>query len=195
VRREVNADVIPEYLAFRAVAGVETMFKGIHQVPPGHLLVVSQPDLSVQSIRFWPHEHATQPALSQDSTAGILDRITRVLTDSVERQLISDVPVGTFLSGGVDSSLITTLARPFRREGRFHTFSVGFEEKGFDESKYAHRVAEQVGTTHHALIVTERDYVNQLEETVRQLDEPLNHAHTVQLQLLSRYASRSSLLS
>ena len=80
------------------------------------------------------------------------------------------------------------LAAPFRREEQLHTFSVGFEEKGFDESHYAHRVAKQVGATHHALIVSERDYVNQLDETVRQVEEPLSHANSVQLQLLSRHA-------
>jgi asparagine synthase (glutamine-hydrolysing) len=186
VRRDVQVDVIPEYLAFRSIAGVETMFKGIRQVPPGHLLVISQADLSLQFVSIWPN--VLPPLEHPDGEAAILDRIQHVLEDSVRRQLISDVPVGAYLSGGVDSSLITSLAKPFRGGGEFHTFSVGFNEKEFDESAYARRVATQVGTTHHALVVTEQDYLDQLEQTVRQLDEPLNHAHTIQLQLLSKYA-------
>jgi asparagine synthase (glutamine-hydrolysing) len=93
-----------------------------------------------------------------------------------------------YLSGGVDSSLIAVLAKRCRGNEPLHTFSVGFEERDFDESPLANRVARQVGATHHALVIGETDFVAQLEHTVRQHDEPLNHAHTVQLELLSRYA-------
>jgi asparagine synthase (glutamine-hydrolysing) len=150
--------------------------------------VVSQAGLSTKLVRFWPDDSSAASASGNGSRAVGIEEIERTLVDSVRRQLISEVPVGMYLSGGVDSSLITTLAQPFRAPGQLHTFSVGFEEPGFDESDYARRVAERVSATHHAVIVTESEYVNELEATVRQCDEPLNHAHTVQLRLLSRHA-------
>ena len=187
VQRVANVDRVPEYLAFRSVTGTDTMFKGIHQVPPGHVLVVSQNDLSIKALPFWPPEPLF-PSEAAGSDAEIRDRIEFTLRDSVRRQIISDVPVGTFLSGGVDSSLITTFARSFEHDEQLHTFSVGFEEADYDESRFANVVASKIGATHHALVVTEKEYLGELERTVVQLDEPLNHAHTVQLQLLSRCA-------
>jgi asparagine synthase (glutamine-hydrolysing) len=188
VARTVNAARIPEYLAFRSLIGPETMFSGIYQVPAGHVLVVSQDDLSTRQVKFWPVD-GVHDAVStiEGSVEEVRDQVGETLKDSVRRQLISDVPVGTFLSGGVDSSLTTSFARGFHT-GELHTFSVGFREAEHDESQFAQQVATALGTTHHALIVSEDDYLAQLENTVRQLDEPLNHAHTVQLQLLSRHA-------
>ena len=187
VQRIVNTERIPEYLAFRCVTGTETMFKGIYQVPPGHALVVSQHDLSVRTLPFWPPE-PLYPGDKAGSDDEIRESIELTLRDSVRRQIISDVPVGTFLSGGVDSSLITTFARSFEHDEQLHTFSVGFNEADYDESRFADVVASRIGATHHALVVTESEYINELDRTVVQLDEPLNHAHTVQLQLLSRFA-------
>ena len=188
VARNVNADRIPEYLAFRSLAGSETMFTGIYQVPAGHVMVVSQDDLSTRLVKFWPVDALHEPVQTTErSVEEVREQVSLTLKDSVRRQLISDVPVGTFLSGGVDSSLTTSFAKGFH-SGELHTFSVGFREVEHDESQFAQQVATNLGTTHHALIVSEGDYLAQLEDTVRQLDEPLNHAHTVQLQLLSRYA-------
>ena len=188
VARTINTDRIAEFLAFRTLAGVETLFEGIVQVPPGHALVVSQPDLATEIVPYWLPPGTTGAIAPQTVTS--IDEIEATIREAVGRQLISDVPVGTYLSGGVDSSLVTTFVQSYRSGEALHTFSVGFEEEGYDESAYAKRVATQLGATHHAVLITEQEYVQQLEETVRQLDEPLNHAHTVQLQLLSRHAKQ-----
>ena len=187
VARSANIERVPEYLAFRSLAGSETMFKGIHKIPPGHVITVSQQDLAIRSRTFWSRP-SPDPVPVERPARDVRADLKSTLQRAVERQLISDVPVGVYLSGGVDSSLITTFIRSSRRDNPLHTFSVAFDESEYDESRYATSVAARVGATHHLHRVTERDYVDQLQRTVVQLDEPMNHAHTVHLELLSRFA-------
>ena len=95
--------------------------------------------------------------------------------------------MGTFNSGGVDSSLVTAVVRSFKAD-ELHTFSVGFEESTHDESRYANIVSQRYNTNHHALVINQEDYSRELYKTVWHLEEPINHPHTVQILLLSRLA-------
>lgn len=187
VKREVNYERIPEYLAFRSICGNETMFKGIYEFPPGHVMLFSQKDFDYKMIRFWEDNDNKRVSCFVDQNASFEDQFKEILLSAVNYRLISDVPVGTFNSGGVDSSLITAMVRSIT-QGELHTFSVGFEEASYDESEYAQIVADKLGTNHHALVINERLYVDTLQETLYSLEEPINHAHTVQLLLLSRLA-------
>jgi asparagine synthase (glutamine-hydrolysing) len=97
------------------------------------------------------------------------------------------VPVGSFNSGGVDSSLVTAMMRSLT-EGELHTFSVGFDEPLYDERRFAKIVADKLGTSHHTLVINQEQYAASLPQVVAQLEEPVNHPHTVQFLHLSRYA-------
>lgn len=186
VIREVNESKIPEYLAFRSIAGTETMFKNIHQVPPGHAMILKHNSYTPEIVQYWSEGLKNDISTYVDSKLPFTEQFNELLVKSVKHRLISDVPLGTYNSGGVDSSLVTAIVKSLR-EGKLHTFSVGFEESSYDESKYAQIVAKQVHSTHHELVINEEDYIKALHETLWHLEEPINHPHTVQLLCLSKF--------
>jgi asparagine synthase (glutamine-hydrolysing) len=185
----VNVERIPEYLAFRSICGTETMFKGIYEVPPGHVMLFRQKTFEGTLIKGWSEGKGKNIHDYVDPTISFEDQFQRLLLDSVRFRLISDVPLGTYNSGGVDSSLVTAMVRSLT-EGELHTFSVGFEEADYDESEYAEVIAKRLGTHHHTLMINEHEYLQSYEQAVSSLEEPLNHAHTVPLLQLSKFAKQ-----
>ena len=187
VRRRVNAARVPEYVAFRSIAGDQTLFEGIRQVPPGHAMLLEPPAYRPRLVRYW-REGARDPAAWAGAPGQPdAERFAELFRDAVGHRLVSDVPVGTFNSGGVDSSLVTAMVRSMK-PGELHTFSVGFAEASHDETRHSQVVARRYGTIHHAIVVGQDDYTRQLRETLWHLEEPINHPHTVQLLLLSHVA-------
>jgi asparagine synthase (glutamine-hydrolysing) len=189
IDRRVASERIAEYVAFRTLGATDTLFAGIRQVPPGHALTISQNDFTPRLVRFWREGAGRSLCDYVDPALSPTDQLDYLLTRAVRYRLISDVPVGSFNSGGVDSSLNAAIMRSLT-EGEMHTFSVGFAEREYDESPYAQAVAKRLGTIHHALVVREREYTDHLHETLWHLEEPINHAHSVQLLLLSRLAKQ-----
>ena len=187
VQREVNESKIPEYLAFRSIVGEETFFKGVKQLPPGHVMILEPNGYCPKIERYW-REGVDATSSSYANTAKAYEeQFMDIFSDAVHSRLVSDVPVGTFNSGGVDSSLVTAVARSFKAD-ELHTFSVGFQEGTHDESKYAAIVSQRYKTNHHALVINQEEYANELCRTVWHLEEPINHPHTVQIMLLSKAA-------
>jgi asparagine synthase (glutamine-hydrolysing) len=178
-------DKLAEYMLFRQVAGPDTLFEGVRSLPPAHTLTVAD-GRSVES-RYWsPKPSGPPPDLSPQAAA---DGLAELLEDSVRLRLISDVPVGTFCSGGVDSSLVTALAARLKGQG-VNTFSIGFDETDYDESTYATRVSERYGTTHHQLRVGNVEFDDLFPRMVWHNDEPLDFANSVHIFALSELAKR-----
>jgi len=186
VKRELNAEVIPDYLVFRYPSGNSTFFRDIHVLEPGHTLVWRQGEVSIR--KYWQLQLNEGAAVSSNA-AQLVEELDGLLEDAVRIRLMSEVPLGTYCSGGVDSSLLTTYAAK-HATGMLNTFSVGFEEEDFDESRYAQMVSSKCGTTHHKLVVNERAYVASLPKSVWLMESPLNHAHSVQLHLISKLAKQ-----
>lgn len=187
VQRQVNESKITEYLAFRSIAGDETFFQGIKQLPPGHVMIL-EPDAYCSRIeRFWWEGMNCTASTYARTDKAYEEQFMDIFSDAVNSRLVSDVPVGTFNSGGVDSSLVTAVVRSFKAD-ELHTFSVGFEESTHDESHYANSVSQKYNTNHHALVINQEDYSKELYKTVWHLEEPINHPHTVQILLLSKLA-------
>src|SRR6266446_490508 len=138
---------LQEYLTFRYVAWSRTFFEGIHRLPPGHLAVWEGGRLSLQ--RYWSvtERTASQPV----AVAEAVDALEALLDTAVQSQLMSDVPLGTFCSGGVDSGLVTAYAAR-HTTGPLHTFSVGFDDPAWDETPLARETAARFGTQHHVLV-------------------------------------------
>lgn len=187
VPRRVREERIPEYLAYRATCGPGTLLTGIQELPPGHVLRVSPGDAAPSMERYWEDGPAPTAVEASGESLDRAVQLQALLEDAVRYRLISDVPVGTYNSGGVDSTLITAAARR-RTGGELHTFSVGFAEATHDESRWARIVADRIGTRHHVLVAGADEYVDALPATIWYNDEPLHHAHTVPLRLLSRLA-------
>ncbi|MGH9349375.1 MAG: asparagine synthase (glutamine-hydrolyzing) [Vicinamibacterales bacterium] len=178
-------EALSEYLLFRQVAGTETLFRGVRSLPPGCTMVVR--DGRSRISRYWsPRPSADRAPISfEEARRGL----AALLEDSVRMRLISDVPVGTFCSGGVDSSLVTALAAKLKGEG-VNTFSVGFDEADYDESAYALMVSKHYGTIHHQLRVGNARFSDLFPKMVWHNDEPLDFANSVHIFALSELAKR-----
>jgi asparagine synthase (glutamine-hydrolysing) len=145
--REPDPAAIDNYLALGYVPGPHCAFKGMRKLPPAHYLLLADGKVEIQ--RYWHLAFTPKLELSEEEAcAQIVDR----LTEAVRLRLISDVPVGAFLSGGIDSSSIVALMAALGR-GPVKTFSIGFEERAYDETTYARAIARQFGTEHHEFIV------------------------------------------
>jgi len=185
VTPSVRAEALSEYLLFRQVAGPATLFRGVNNLLPGHTMTVR--DGRVTTRRYWsPHPPAVRSPIEFDDA---VRQLGELLEDSVRLRLISDVPVGTFCSGGVDSSLVTALASKLKGEP-VNTYSVGFEDPAFDESEFALSVSQQYGTRHHRLEVSHGDFSNLLPKMIWHNDEPLDFANSIHIFALSRLAKQ-----
>src|SRR5215831_14287312 len=169
VRRRIDPSGLAAYLRFGYVPDPLSILKGVAKLPPGHLLLVRQGQADAPQ-RYWEptsHFRSTHESLDE-AEAGT--RLWALIGDAVRSHLVSDVPVGAFLSGGVDSSAVVGLMA--RETGAtVKTFSVGFRESGFNEAPYARRVADWFGTEHYELIATPQD-LGLLEDVLDACDEP-----------------------
>ena len=189
VERRVNRQAIWDYLTFRYVPGPESVWEGVRKLPPGHLLrfrAGGEPE----EVRYWEadvvaDEHAQRPREETDR------EFAELFLNAVELRLVaSDVPVGVFLSGGLDSSAIAAAAVELGHTN-FHTFSVGFDEGGyFSELPFAREVAEHVGAQYHEVVVDRKQFLESLPEVIHAADEPLADLTLVPLLAVSRLARR-----
>lgn len=174
-----------DYLSFDYVPGPRTMFDGVRKLPPAHRLIVSRTGRDATIERYWdfpPQPEAFEPVDGRDLRSGLRAR----LEDAVRATMVSDVPVGAFLSGGLDSSLVVALMA--RQSGRpVRTFSIGFQERSYNELPYARRVAEQYGTEHTELVVTPH-----VEEVIHQLVEDFDEPFADSSAVATRYVSAAA---
>ncbi len=182
-RPGARPEALAEYLGFRYVAGEESLFSGIKRLPPSHFAVWERSRLSVHS--FWNPTSATNSGpKSVDEAVESLDAL---LARSVQSQMMSEVPLGSFCSGGVDSGLVTAYASKAAPH-TMHTFSVGFDDPAWDESALARDTATRYGTEHHNVTARPQEFESLLLSLVWHHDEPLSHPNSVPLYLLSKFA-------
>ncbi|MBI3550242.1 MAG: asparagine synthase (glutamine-hydrolyzing) [Elusimicrobia bacterium] len=179
---------VQEYLAFGFVHGPKTIVSAVRKLPPGHLLIASSAGVSLR--RYWDLPAPPPPSRSMDMDEAE-SRIEAALKGAVKRQMLSDVPLGAFLSGGVDSSLIAAFMA--ESAGRaLKTFTIGFSgaAKGLDESKNAKAVARHLGTDHQELVLP-ADVLDRIEDLAPSLDEPIADSAILPTHLLARFARKS----
>lgn len=180
----VDTEALGLYLQLGQVPAPYSIHRGIRKLPPGCLLTLQRADDEPQMRRYWrlPPMGTAADTLTD---AEAIDRLETLLRDSVRSQLLADVPLGAFLSGGVDSSLITALMqRASRRPVR--SFSIGFDAAEFDESPQARAVARHLGTDHTELRVTARDAIAIVPDLTAVYDEPFADASQIPTLLLSK---------
>jgi asparagine synthase (glutamine-hydrolysing) len=169
VPREINISAIDSYLTWGYVPAPDTGFQGVFKLPPAHWMSVSLADgeIVTHTERYWSLEYEPKLSMTEDEAA---EALREKLTESVRLRMISDVPLGAFLSGGIDSSIVVGLmaghsSKPVK------TFSIGFKESAYNETDHARRVANRWGTDHHEFIV-EPDALAILPKLVRHYGEP-----------------------
>lgn len=163
IEPRLHEEVLPEYLALGRVGAPDTLLRGVSKLPPGHLLVVT--DDAVRAVRYF------EPVFAEaDAAPDREERLAATLRESVRLRLISDVPVGVTLSGGIDSSLVAALAA---ERGPLQTFTVAFSgEDRLNEAVHARRIAEWLGADHHEVWLTAEDLAAALPEIEPSIDEP-----------------------
>jgi asparagine synthase (glutamine-hydrolysing) len=182
-----NETALPELLSTRYVSGAETLFAGIFKLLPGHALVFENGRTQVR--RYWDVPMGGEPDGESLSDREYIARFRDLLTESVRLRLMSDVPLGMFLSGGIDSSAVAALmARQIDRP--LQTFSVAFKDRAFSELEYARAVARAVGADSHEVVIDEHDFFGALPTLVWHEDEPIAHPSSVPLYFVSALARR-----
>jgi asparagine synthase (glutamine-hydrolysing) len=191
MRRTPNLTAIHHYLTLQYVPAPQTAFAGVFRVPAAHYLIVSpEPDgqwHNMELVRYWrlPEPNTTR---SRRNTADLQRELIAHLDEAVRLRLIADVPLGAFLSGGVDSaSVVATMARV--GGGRVKTFTIGFADKKFDETRYARMVAERYATDHEEFVV-EPDAVAVLPRLVWHYGEPFADPSAIPTYYVSQMARR-----
>ena len=178
---------LQKYLAYGYVPAPNALYRGCKKLPAGAYLSIRLPDLTLKQKSYWRFELRPDQSLSERDEPALMEELRHLLRQAVKRRLISDVPIGFFLSGGIDSSAVVRLAADTQPCDSIKTFNIGFQEKSFDESTYARQVAEAIGVRHHVEIL-DLDAARKFVPTVLgHLDEPLGDASILPTSLLSRF--------
>ncbi len=179
----LNNDALQQYMTYQFVPEPETMTLGIKKLEPGHYFIkkLGEP---MKISRYWRAKF--QPV--EKSEKEFVQEIKDVLFDSVERHLRSDVPIGSFLSGGIDSSIIASIAKQFHPN--IKTFSVGFQQEGFSEIDIAKETAAKLGLENISYVITPEEYMQELPKIMWSMDDPLADPACVPLYFAAREARK-----
>lgn len=187
LRASLREESLPDHLANHATSDDHTLFAGVKRVPPGHTLAWRDGQVSIE--RYWDLAYGPAkdaPAVSEeDMVTEFRDRFR----EAVRLRLMSDVPLGMFLSGGIDSAAITAMMSQLVSDP-IKTFSVAFAEREANELEYARMVAQRYKTDHHEIVVDAPDFLNAVPKLVWHEDEPMAHPSSVALYFVSRLAAQ-----
>jgi asparagine synthase (glutamine-hydrolysing) len=185
LRRELDLDALNEYLSYEYVPSPHTILKGVYRLEPGHYLRCNKNGIEVRpyhNLSF--HTCESRPPIDwREARVGLYT----TLRSAVQRELVSDVPVGVLLSGGIDSSSVAALMVDLY-PGQVQSFTIGFEESSFDETQFARQVARYLGTQHNEMPLTGRMALDLVERISEVLDEPFADSSFIPTYFLSRFA-------
>jgi asparagine synthase (glutamine-hydrolysing) len=181
LNRKLDEGVIPEFLSYGYVNAPRSAILNVKQLPPATLLLIKDGQSYLK--QYWNPSDIPESSISFEDAK---HETTRILRDAVKTRLVSERPVGAFLSGGIDSTIVTALMQK-ESESSVHTYSIGFSDSRFDESKFAKEVAKAIGTIHHERIV-EADPHLIVETLSKVLDQPFADSSIIPTFLLSKFA-------
>jgi len=188
LRRDIDPVALDEYLALEFVPSPRSIVRGISKLPPAHTLEWWLGSGIHRLHRYWSPTLEEENGARGRSLDEECEELRTVLRESVRKELISDVPLGVFLSGGIDSSAVTAMMSQLGTEVK--SFSVGFADRSFDESRYARQVAQHLGTDHHELTLEPSMLLDLIPKLPTLLDEPLGDASIIPTYLLSAFTRR-----
>ncbi len=177
---EINLEAIDLYLSLQYIPDPLTAYQGIHKLPPAHTLVCQNGEIRLN--RYWDYKYQPKHTATKDE---LIEELRALLKESVRMRLISEVPLGAHLSGGIDSSIIVALMAELS-DAPVKTFSVGFEEESFSELEYARAVAQRYSTDHHEFILKYGDIPSTLEKITYHFGEPFADASAIPLYHISK---------
>lgn len=187
--KELDTSVVQSYLYQQYINAPDSIFKNVHKVEPGMILCFKQGVITKR--KFWDvatryHEKKMDPPRSYEEAK---EELKDLLVGSVKKRMIADVPLGSFLSGGYDSSLITAMAQSISNEP-VKTYSIGFHEDAYNEAKYASAVAKHLGTNHTEMYIGEEDMFRMVASIPKYFDEPFADSSEIPTMLVSEVAAK-----
>ncbi len=181
--RTPDLDALSDYLTYQYIPPPHTMFKQVYKLPPAHVLICEHGQIHLE--KYWELQYAPKVTFSEHE---LIERTRILLDEAVKLRMISDVPIGAFLSGGIDSSLVVAMMAQHSTQP-VKTFSIGFREDAYNELPYARLIAERYGTEHHEFIV-EPKAVEILPELIWHCDEPFGDPSAVPTFYVSKLTSQ-----
>ncbi|VAW74828.1 Asparagine synthetase [glutamine-hydrolyzing] [hydrothermal vent metagenome] len=185
IDRKINLNAASDFFETRYILAPNSIIQDIYKLEPGNYLEIDSHGVS-QNV-YWETPGYSESYLdgSEDSLVKNLDKI---LNNAVEQHLVSDVPVGSFLSGGIDSSLITAIAQK-HSDKKIKTFTIGFDDSNYNEAPFASKIADYLGTEHHEHYISESDVLLTVEQLYKHYDEPFGDSSAMPMLCLSRLSS------
>ena len=184
IERNLDYSSLYTYLQLNYIPSPDTIFRDVKKLAPGHSLLIARKQITMAKWYTIPYEQArqTKNALTYPQA---ISKFRKLLNDAVHRRLVADVPLGSFLSGGVDSSVIAALAAKHKPD--LHTFSIGYQdEKFFDETRYARLVAKHIRTEHTVFSLTNADLYSHVHNILDYIDEPFADSSAIAVYILSK---------
>jgi asparagine synthase (glutamine-hydrolysing) len=189
--KELNIDALALYLQFSYIPAPHSIFKNVSKILPGHYLTINLNSKTIKDFTYWSAiDVYKQPLLTDIGTIEMLNETERLLSSACNYRMVADVPVGVFLSGGYDSSLVTALLQKDSID-KIKTFTIGFHEEEFNEAPYAKQVAEYLGTDHTEYYCTQQDALNIIPLLPQIYDEPFGDSSAIPTTLVSSIARQS----
>jgi asparagine synthase (glutamine-hydrolysing) len=188
VDRTIDQRAVQKLFAYGYIPAPNVLYRGTRKLPGGCFLVLDLADFQVCERRYWRFEITADEDAPEARIGALAEELRALLDNAVQRRLVSDVPLGVFLSGGIDSSTVLALAARHRSPADLDTFTIGFNEASFDETPYAREVAAALGTRHHQRILDFAAARRLVPEVLARLDEPTGDASILPTYLLAAFA-------
>lgn len=189
---QIDRDALALLMRHSSIPAPYCIWKDIHKLMPGCMLTVSLKDMTSKIITYWSGKDVVESGSNNPflgSSIEISSTLEALLSDAIRQQMVADVPIGAFLSGGVDSSLIVALMQQFSNEP-VRTFSIGFREKNYNEAVYASAVAKHLQTSHLELLLSEDEALNIIQKIPQIYDEPFADSSQIPVFLVAQLAKQ-----
>ena len=191
-KKELNNDVISNFLRHGYIPTPNTIYKNVKKLEPGKLLEIDLKKFSPSISSFWdlPQIIKNRSMQNNFNKEELINNLDNLLNDSISRRMVADVPVGAFLSGGVDSTTVSAIMQKNSNK-KIKTFSIGFEESSYDEAHFAKKIAKKLRTDHHELYLTSKEAQKFIPDIPKYFDEPFADSSQIPTYLISKMASKS----
>ena len=184
IDKSISKQSLNHYFSLTYVPGPATMLEKVHRVMPGQYIKVSE----YYGVSFGNYYESVKQRVDKDYIKN-KSRLKELLSEAVEMRLIADVPAGSFLSGGLDSSIIAAIAKQHKND--LETYSIGFENEYFDEHEYAEEVADHIGANHYTFMLGQKDFKKSFDEFLNTIEEPFADSSAFAMYLLSKRTSEA----
>ena len=187
-KSSLNVDALNSFLKYGFNRNYSSIYQNIKQVKPGEIIEIDQ-NLIIKKKLYWKTNNFFKDIKNNTSLSENINELENLIKDAVKIRLESDVEVGSFLSGGIDSSLISQVMSEVS-EKKINTFSVGFIEKDYDESRDAREIAKYIGSNHHEILIGEKELLNVFDNLPNIYDEPFADSSQIPTAIVSNYARK-----